>query len=680
MTRQDFWKAALDTPMSEWSTFWDQAKGGVLESFGLGTAIRHLSLPPLLSDRPYRGQTKADRETQLAQYEKRALSKEAYKASAHFRNDVPWEPGMTIERAAALAQWDDARKVREFYAQKRPVTAFLGNVAGQILDPINFMPVAGPALKSIAVARLGSIGGKAAVGAFDAAANTAIAGLATAPLRASFGDDISWQATASEIATAALIGGGFGTIGGVWGSAVHARAAKRLRAIIARGQWLGTQQAERRARLIVGDVVTNLVKQGDAPVTPDDVDAIVSRAEAERASDLAAPAGASEADVSARGRDGATPAQPQSQVERSATGDAAAPEPAHPATEIEVGARIRALLDVSDEPDAKTSIVEIAPVIPKVADLVREQTGLDLSGQAHAIDGTAIGRMVSARLDESGAQSPVQLPVAPDDIVAIPEILAHATHVVTGIEGPRGEALVGFIARMPDGSLAYLEEAVTATGRLVVQSMRKYAPATEAQGILASLDFQGRSAPGEHPAMLEIAPSDGGSRAVTGLMNGETLADAASPTTTPVAINVAGSSVTHEGLADRGVWSLGVFTRGRIIEQALGHNLAPNFPTIDRIENGAVTSIKSIDLDAPTYQSILTLRRKLETYVDKVADFQDAEFNGFRISPQDITGRTLDLVIPHGGSPTQRAIIAQTVKYGASLKHKVTVNVILYPR
>jgi hypothetical protein len=128
---------------------------------------------------------------------------------------------------------------------------------------------------------LGRIGGTAAVGAFDAAANTAIAGIATAPLRASFGDDISWQA--SEIATAALIGGGFGTIGGVWGSAVHARAAKRLRAIITRGQWLGTQQAEQRARHIVGDVVTALTRPGDAPLTPDDVDAIVSRAEVERA-------------------------------------------------------------------------------------------------------------------------------------------------------------------------------------------------------------------------------------------------------------------------------------------------------------------------------------------------------------------------------------------------------------
>jgi hypothetical protein len=126
--------------MSEWSTFWDQAKGGVLESFGLGTAIRESSLPPLLSDRPCRGQSKEDCETKLAQYEKRALSKEVYKASAHFRNDVPWEPGMTFKRVAALAASDDARKVREFYGQKRPITAFLGNVAGQILDPINFMP------------------------------------------------------------------------------------------------------------------------------------------------------------------------------------------------------------------------------------------------------------------------------------------------------------------------------------------------------------------------------------------------------------------------------------------------------------------------------------------------------------------------------------------------------------
>jgi hypothetical protein len=43
----------------------------------------------------------------------------------------------------------------------------------------------------------------------DAAANTAAFGIATSGERAKFGDDVSWLATDSQIAMAALIGSAF---------------------------------------------------------------------------------------------------------------------------------------------------------------------------------------------------------------------------------------------------------------------------------------------------------------------------------------------------------------------------------------------------------------------------------------------------------------------------------------
>lgn len=129
--------------------------------------------------------------------------------------------------------------------------------------------------------------------------------------------------------------------------------------------------------------------------------------------------------------------------------------------------------------------------------------------------------------------------------------------------------------------------------------------------------------------------------------------------------------------AESGVWKLNPFLRGQRIEQALGHNLPGNFPVIDKFENGLATSIKSLDLDAATYQSGSTLTRTLNGYVDKVAGFQGRTWAGVRIRSQDISGRALDLAIPHGGSAAQRAIINQTVKYGAS--RGVSVNVITFP-
>lgn len=45
--------------------------------------------------------------------------------------------------------------------------------------------------------------------------------------------------------------------------------------------------------------------------------------------------------------------------------------------------------------------------------------------------------------------------------------------------------------------------------------------------------------------------------------------------------------------------------RGDIIDKAMGNNLGHNFPTIDKVENGVVTSVKSRDLGAKTYQMVI---------------------------------------------------------------------------
>jgi hypothetical protein len=128
---------------------------------------------------------------------------------------------------------------------------------------------------------------------------------------------------------------------------------------------------------------------------------------------------------------------------------------------------------------------------------------------------------------------------------------------------------------------------------------------------------------------------------------------------------------------ESGVWKLNPLQRGQQIEQALGLNLPGNFPVIDRFENGLATSIKSLDLNAAAYQSTSTLSRTLSGYVDKVARFQGRTWAGVRIRSQDITGRALDLAVPHSGSVAQQAIINQAVTYGAS--RGVTVNVIPFP-
>jgi filamentous hemagglutinin len=52
---------------------------------------------------------------------------------------------------------------------------------------------------------------------------------------------------------------------------------------------------------------------------------------------------------------------------------------------------------------------------------------------------------------------------------------------------------------------------------------------------------------------------------------------------------------------------------------------------------------------------------------------------GVKISPNQISGRGLDVVVPHAGSATQQQIINDIIKYGASRPNPVTVRVIPYP-
>lgn len=274
-TASELMRSALEQPLSIGSTFFDQAKGGVLESFGLGTAIREGMTPDLL-DVPPEGESVGQTATRLYRpsgamsmgasvgaaaglhlNEQRSLTEEEWKASPFFREGVPFDRGMTDERAQALADFYDAKKVREFYAEKRPVTSFFGNLGGQALDPINYVPIVGPTVKAAAVARAGRVAGAVLTSAADAALNTGVAALATAPARAQFGDDVSWQAMVSQIATAALIGGAFGGILGKVEAFRESRAVARAQAS------LETLKRVQEARVALNDAVQGLALDGD---------------------------------------------------------------------------------------------------------------------------------------------------------------------------------------------------------------------------------------------------------------------------------------------------------------------------------------------------------------------------------------------------------------------------------
>ena len=74
---------------------------------------------------------------------------------------------MTEERAAALAWQFDLRRARAFMSDKRAwvgpfgikfpsAATFAGQFAGGLIDPVNYLPIFGPAARAAAVARFGA--------------------------------------------------------------------------------------------------------------------------------------------------------------------------------------------------------------------------------------------------------------------------------------------------------------------------------------------------------------------------------------------------------------------------------------------------------------------------------------------------------------------------------------------
>jgi hypothetical protein len=132
----------------------------------------------------------------------------------------------------------------------------------------------------------------------------------------------------------------------------------------------------------------------------------------------------------------------------------------------------------------------------------------------------------------------------------------------------------------------------------------------------------------------------------------------------------------------RGVWDLPATKRGRILEKIFGHNLHPDHPTIDIWDQstGAATSIKSIDLESPTYQvsgkNVNALYNKLGNAVDDLAEYTGGRYASVQIAEHEIASRTLTVIVPGMGTAGQRQVLRQIAELGR--KRGVIVRIEVY--
>jgi hypothetical protein len=106
----------------------------------------------------------------------------------------------------------------------------------------------------------------------------------------------------------------------------------------------------------------------------------------------------------------------------------------------------------------------------------------------------------------------------------------------------------------------------------------------------------------------------------------------------------------------------------------LGRTLHENFPAIDKIPDGIATSIKSIDLNAATYQNATGLTRRLVDCVVEVSEFEGGELAEDVVLPADIKGRAVSFAVPKGSiSETQKAVIENVRRWARTRKNPVDI-------
>jgi hypothetical protein len=122
-------------------------------------------------------------------------------------------------------------------------------------------------------------------------------------------------------------------------------------------------------------------------------------------------------------------------------------------------------------------------------------------------------------------------------------------------------------------------------------------------------------------------------------------------------------------------WKSGWATRGRYFEEQLSDNsLHPDFETIDNFSDGIATSIKSIDLNAATYQKTAQLTYTLNKYVNDVSEYDGGRRVNDEVASGAITGRVLSLAIPKASmTETQRIAIEAVRARAKTLKNPVEI-------
>jgi hypothetical protein len=127
-------------------------------------------------------------------------------------------------------------------------------------------------------------------------------------------------------------------------------------------------------------------------------------------------------------------------------------------------------------------------------------------------------------------------------------------------------------------------------------------------------------------------------------------------------------------------WTYGWARRGQYFDQLLRDgSLPPLFRTIDNFTDGIATSIKSIDLNAATYQDAARLTYRLNEYIDKLGEYKGGVLSNTEVSLSAISSRVLNLVVPRGAMTEVQGAAIEAVRMRALIANRYPVKIVITP-
>lgn len=459
-TPQEFLQHALDQPFSVAETGGSSLVQHLQESFGAGTLMRALTTNPGRNWVPLDNQNREppaqigqdtvrpETDAELIARGEIPLDQDQYKSSQYFRADIPWDASMTVNRARDLAAYSDVRAVRSEMAARRPITGFIGGFAGSALDPINYVPVLGEGAQAWAASRFGVIGGRALIGAADAGLNQGIAGLLSAPIRAQYGDDISWQSQVSQMALGAAIGAGAGALGGIFSVRANARAAA-TRAEVESA--LATVRNGQESMATLREAVAGLANDGEVRLGDDalgHVSGLADQIESNLEGPLDRPSGESPA------------------VQRPAHWRQADP------TNLE--GSISQFVAEGIDKNVQKLVLEMHPASERIVQDA-QNFNLDVNGYSHIIDAQRMRKILNRHGNAATEAQRGQLPVTPKDFEQIPYILENYKEIAPSLTD-NGKDAISYLGPGKDGNFYYVEEVRAGKKSLAAYTMVKYPP------------------------------------------------------------------------------------------------------------------------------------------------------------------------------------------------------------